>query len=205
MAGRVPDATYGGAAVRRPGWVAARRFLWGLATGLLLFSLLLSGAAFFVLRQGVTVTVAVDELAAAGGREMAAAAAGRMKAELELVRARVPALVASEMAGRFTGVTNDIAGVNVALPADAAAAIDAVLQDVVSAAIYDVLDTIDLDAAAAGIGAEAGRRIAAAARAGLGGLDMRVKLFGRFSVPVHIVQDAAATGASGGTGASSRT
>jgi hypothetical protein len=187
MAARAPDATYGGAAVRRPGRVAARKFLWGLATGLLLSSLLLSGAAFFVLRQGVTVTVAVDELAAAGGREVAAAAAGRMKAELELVRARVPALVASEMAGRFTGVSIDIAGVNVPLPADAAAVIDDVLQDVVSAAIYDLLDTIDLDGAAAGIGAEAGRRIAEAARAGLDGLDMRVRLFGRFSVPVHIV------------------
>ncbi|MGE5561325.1 MAG: hypothetical protein ACM3XN_09830 [Chloroflexota bacterium] len=164
-----------------------RQFLSGLIVGVILTLSLLAGGATVITRRGVSVSVDIEPVALMVREQVTAEAQRSLPQFVSEMEARVPEMVATEMAQRMRAAASfSMADFTFDLPDSVTAMIQERLQAIVEDIIYECFAMFDTDLAAAQLGDQAYELVKTSIASEASELALQYRLFGRLPLPVTL-------------------
>lgn len=162
-------------------------FVLGLAVGVLLLGVVGWSAARAVQRQGVTVRVDLQPIAAQVQEEVRSAVRREVPATLAAIKQDLPAKVAAETARKLAETTVNIGGFSVPVPDAAAQQVRSGVESAVRAGLNVAVTEADMNALADRLAGKAGGMVEQKLTQYLKGRTFPVELWKGFTVPVTVV------------------
>ncbi len=161
-------------------------FLSGLSLGAVLTLAVVAFSAWVVLRDGVTVYIKSEDIAAEIGVQVRSYVERDLPRMIDGAKAEVPYIVENGMDGQITSRRMEIAGFIFAIPDEFFNQLDRYLKDNVTETVYQLLDEIDTTMLAGEIGTMTTSLVEEQMKNNLHGSIINVNIKGPVNFPVKI-------------------
>ncbi len=161
-------------------------FIWGTLCGVTLSVLLLSLGGWWVIRNGVTVYLDSNDIAATVGAQVTSYARNDLPKMIDAAKAEIPSIVKNEMDGQLSERKMEIAGFAFSMPDELVLQLESYFQSNVEKSVYRLLDGLDTSQLSKDIGKTASLLVAEQMREQLHGETFSIPIMGPFELPVTV-------------------